>query len=135
VTVPVQRRRSLLPVLAIALVLGVLGAGAFLQVASTGCGLPEDPACTKVLFIGNSYTSVNDLPRTFAALARSGGLHADTAMIAPGGAFLADHAANPDVAAAIGSRRWTAVVLRSRASCRQSPAPSRPASFPRPSRS
>jgi hypothetical protein len=39
-----------------------------------GCGLPMDSApCTRVLFIGNSYTSVNDLPSVFANLARSGG--------------------------------------------------------------
>jgi len=34
-----------------------------------------------VLFIGNSHTSVNDLPKTFAALVRSGGGAVETAMI------------------------------------------------------
>ena len=91
---------------------GVVAAGAWTTYGGAGCGVPEDPACLRVLFIGNSYTSVNDLPQTFARLARSGGLHVETSMIAPGGASLADHAANPDVAAVIGGRRWTAVVLQ-----------------------
>ena len=101
-----------LAVLVVMAAFAALGVGAFRAVSSGGCGLPEDPACERVLFIGNSYTSVNDLPGTFAALARSGGLHADVGMIAPGGAFLADHARNPDVAAAIAGRGWTAVVLQ-----------------------
>lgn len=36
------------------------------------------PSCTQILFIGNSYTSVNDLPDTFTKLARSGGYKALT---------------------------------------------------------
>jgi hypothetical protein len=105
------RRAVLLPVVALVL-LGAVGAGAWATISGSGCGLPEDPRCIRVLFIGNSYTSVNDLPGTFARLARSGGLHVETSMIAPGGAFLADHAANPDVAAAASGHRWTAVVLQ-----------------------
>ena len=65
-----------------------------------------------MLFIGNSHTSVNDLPKTFAALVRSGGGAVETAMIAPGGAFLADRAASPEVAATIAGTPWTAVVLQ-----------------------
>jgi hypothetical protein len=106
-----RRRGWLVPALVAAL-LFVLGAGAWTIVSGSGCGLPEDPGCIRVLFIGNSYTSVNDLPGTFARLARSGGLHVETSMIAPGGAFLADHAANPDVAAAASDHRLTAVVLQ-----------------------
>lgn len=52
------------------------------------------------------------VPATFARLAASGGHPVETTMIAPGGAFLADHAAKPDVAAAIAGTRWFAVVLQ-----------------------
>lgn len=99
-------------VAAILLAASALASAWFVTASAGGCGLPEDPACLRVLFVGNSYTSVNDLPNTFARLARSGGLHVEVAMVAPGGAFLADHAANPDVASTIRSRRWTAVVLQ-----------------------
>ena len=93
-------------------VAGVVAVTAWTSFSGAGCGVPEDPACLRVLFIGNSYTSVNDLPGTFARLARSGGLHVETAMIAPGGATLADQVANPDVATTIAGRHWTAVILQ-----------------------
>ena len=51
------------------------------------------PPCVRVLFVGNSYTYVNDLPATFADLARAGGQNVETGMIANGGETLAQHAA------------------------------------------
>jgi hypothetical protein len=76
------------------------------------CQFVSANQCTRVLFIGNSYTSVNDLPAMVARLAASGGRHVETGMVAPGGAFLADEAANPDVTATINGTTWTAVVLQ-----------------------
>ncbi len=95
-----------------------LGAGASaLTVGVTrgsfgGCGLPERSDCVRVLFIGNSYTSVNDLPGTFAGLARSAGFAVDSSAIDPGGQTLAGHLADPSVTAAITSGRWNVVVLQ-----------------------
>jgi hypothetical protein len=71
-----------------------------------------DAACTRVLFIGNSYTSTNDLPSVFAKLAASAGHRVKAEMVAPGGASLADHAASPRTAAALASARWDYVVLQ-----------------------
>jgi hypothetical protein len=66
-----------------------------------------------VLFIGNSYTSVNDLPSTFEQLAESGGQAASTGMQAPGGYTLQDHVRDSDTAAQIAaSPAWTFVVLQ-----------------------
>jgi hypothetical protein len=65
-----------------------------------------------VLFIGNSYTSVNDLPATFARLSAALGRTVVTAMIAPGGARLADHLASGEVIARIRDGRWNWVVLQ-----------------------
>ena len=76
------------------------------------CQFTPADQCTRVLFIGISYTFVNDLPGTFARLAASGGHTVETAMIAPGGAFLADEAADASVGAAITGTRWAAVVLQ-----------------------
>ena len=108
-----RRGRGRLPLIsgALLLVVGLL-AGVLLETGAGGCGLPADASCLRVLFVGNSYTSTNDLPGTFARLARSGGRRVEVASVAPGGATLADQASSAEVAAAIGGTRWTAVVLQ-----------------------
>ena len=105
------RRSRLLAVAALLLVLAGLAGGSLLLSRGTGCAFAGD-RCLRVLFIGNSYTSANDLPSMFASLVRSGGGAAEVRMIAPGGAFLSDQAASTDVAAAIAGTAWTAVVLQ-----------------------
>jgi hypothetical protein len=95
--------------LALALIVGVVAVAAVR--AAPACTFTGD-RCLRVLFLGNSYTSVNDLPGTFARLAASGGHPVETGMVAPGGAFLSDLAASPDVTAALGGTRWNAVVLQ-----------------------
>src|SRR6266545_6669802 len=81
--------------------------------AGAACQSQGDSAdCTRVLFVGNSYTYVNDLPAMFATLATSGGHSVETGMLAEGGATLADHAASADTAAMLASARWGVVVLQ-----------------------
>src|SRR5262245_4309929 len=77
---------------------------------SSGCGDKPD-GCLRVLFLGNSYTQVNDLPDTFAALARAGGHRVEVAMVAPGGQTLAGHASAADTQAQLVPNRWDVVVL------------------------
>jgi hypothetical protein len=78
-----------------------------------GCAsLPSGATCTRILFVGNSYTAVNDLPTMFATLAWSGGHHVDTGALDPGGATLADHVSAPETTATLGSSRWNIVVLQ-----------------------
>jgi hypothetical protein len=69
-------------------------------------------ACTRVLFLGNSYTYVNDLPSTFAQLARSAGRNVEASMVANGGETLAQHAASPESLDKIASQAWTYEVLQ-----------------------
>jgi len=76
-----------------------------------GCSLPG-AICTRVLFIGNSYTSVNDLPATFADLAWSGGHRVATGALDSGGWTLAEHVADPATAATLSSEAWNTVVLQ-----------------------
>ena len=106
-----ERHRLFIALVAVAAataILLVLGSS-----VRAGCGLPTDSApCTRVLFIGNSYTSVNDLPSVFANLARSGGHRVDAGKAAPDGARLADHASSSSTAAAITSAKWNVVVLQ-----------------------
>jgi hypothetical protein len=65
-----------------------------------------------VLFIGNSYTYVNDLPDTFAEVARSGGRAVEVGMAAVGGATLEDHVASAVTQEAIRAAAWDLVVLQ-----------------------
>ena len=96
--------------------LGLLLVAAFVAVKLTAwnsepsCGGTRD--CTRVLFLGDSYTFVNDLPDTFAALAASGGHGVDTGMIALSGETLARHAASASDTAEINDTPWNFVVLQ-----------------------
>jgi hypothetical protein len=110
----VERRRRFpvaLAVVGLALALVVAAVGFAAVRALPACTFAGD-RCLRVLFIGNSYTYVNDLPGTFARLAASGGRPVETGMVAPGGAFLADEAASADVVAALAGTPWNAVVLQ-----------------------
>ena len=98
-------------------VAGMLGTAGLVvyQRAGTNPGCeapPASTACTRVFFLGNSYTSVNDLPATFASLAWSGGHRVETSIQAPGGWTLADHAAAQSTADALAASRWNYVVLQ-----------------------
>lgn len=73
---------------------------------------PGAPACTRILFLGNSYTYVNDLPSTFANLARSAGRAVQVDMVANGGETLAEHAAAAEDQAMIAAHWWSYVVLQ-----------------------
>lgn len=69
-------------------------------------------SCLRVLFIGNSYTFVNDLPRVFGRLAEAGGHAVGTEMAAQGGWRLADHVASEDTRGKLTAARWNIVVIQ-----------------------
>jgi len=97
----------LLACVSLMVVAGCSGAAGPTCGVGTGAG-----ACTRVLFLGNSFTYVNDLPSTFAQLAESAGRPVQVAMVANGGETLAQHAASPDDLKEISSQAWTYVVLQ-----------------------
>src|SRR5438105_1158267 len=78
------------------LIIVLLAASQVACSAKSGC---TGSACTRVLFIGNSYTFVNNLPDVFADLAASAGRRVDTGLVAAGGWTLARHAASGATAA------------------------------------
>ena len=102
-------QRLLVVCLGILVALGVYGG---VQLASTSCNPLAQSACVRVLFIGNSYTYVNDLPTVFRDLARAAGQNVETSMVANGGETLAQHAASDDDRTAIGGTHWQYVVLQ-----------------------
>jgi hypothetical protein len=76
----------------------------------TDCGSQQT---IRVLFVGNSYTYVNNVPRLVEAIASSLlGPCVESAMIAIGGASLAGHWASDSVVPRIQGGRWTYVVLQ-----------------------
>jgi hypothetical protein len=93
-------------------VLLVLGGFGLARLAESPCSPLSRTPCVRVLFLGNSYTYVNDLPAVFRDLARAGGRNVETGMVANGGETLAQHAASPDSLGAIRGSRWQFVVLQ-----------------------
>ena len=87
------------------LILGLAGCS-----AASGC--TGSQSCTRVLFIGNSYTYVNDLPTMFASLAGSGGHAVETGLLAQGGWSLSNHLAAPVTAKTLTATPWNVVVLQ-----------------------
>lgn len=77
--------------------------------------------CRHILFIGNSYTYVNDLPGMFARLSRSGGHPVQVDMSAQGGWTLSDHLKSAASLEKIRSRRWDFVVLQEQSQIPASP--------------
>jgi hypothetical protein len=80
--------------------------------AKPRCSDHPDETCTRMLFIGNSYTYVNDLPGMFAELAQSGKHPVETRTLAPGGWSLSDHVNDQNTGPAIQSAKWDYVVLQ-----------------------
>jgi hypothetical protein len=74
---------------------------------ATGAG-----ACSRILFIGNSYTTANDLPNMLAELAKAGGHKVETGMVAEGGWTLSDHANSAETLDKLKSSKWDFVVLQ-----------------------
>jgi hypothetical protein len=79
---------------------------------AANCSEDQDTSFTRVLFIGNSYTFVNDLPNTFAKLARSGGHKVEVGMSAQGGWTLSDHVGSTETLNLLNSAKWNFVVLQ-----------------------
>lgn len=66
----------------------------------------------RVLFLGNSYTHVNNLPQMVANAAASVGKNLIYDMHAPGGYYIAQHVLNPTSLDKIAAGNWDNVVLQ-----------------------
>ena len=78
----------------------------------TSTPAPAVPDPTRVLFVGNSLTFVNDLPKVFAELAWTAGHSVEVEMSAQGGQTLANHATSPSTLEKITDQSWNFVVLQ-----------------------
>lgn len=66
----------------------------------------------RVLFVGNSYTQVNNLPEEFMRVAQSQGKRTECQMQAVGGATFSSHCNNPGAIEAIAQGDWDYIVLQ-----------------------
>lgn len=80
--------------------------------ARPSCYGQSRSATCRVLFIGNSYTYVNDLPGMFARLAEASHRTVETDALAEAGETLADHAATSETDATLSGNGWNVVVLQ-----------------------
>jgi hypothetical protein len=93
-------------------VLVVAGTAAFITVQNHNPGCLASEPCTRVLFLGNSYTAVNDLPQTFADLSWSDHRRVEVGVQAPGGWTLGDQASAASTASLLAGSQWDFVVLQ-----------------------
>lgn len=100
------RARALVGIVSLVVACCALGCSA------GGCTAQAGSTCTRVLFIGNSYTYENDLPNTFAQLARAAGHQVATDVVASGGATLADAVASSATSDKLQGSAWSYVVLQ-----------------------
>lgn len=64
------------------------------------------------LFVGNSFTFVNDLPNTFAKMARSGGYNANAYFSGVGSATFQTHYLNPNLPLFVNLFHWDAIIMQ-----------------------
>lgn len=90
------------------------GPDAGLDAGLDGGDADAGPTALSVLFIGNSYIYVNDLPHMLERIAATANAPPSVATdeVVVGGATLMDHWTAGTAGAGIGERRWTHVVLQ-----------------------
>jgi hypothetical protein len=74
--------------------------------------VPHHQTDIKVLFIGNSHTYVNDMPKLFAAEALKDNIRCDVVMLTLGGWHLAQHVKEPQIRFNIQNGHYDYVVLQ-----------------------
>ena len=89
--------------------LALLAACVLALLAAAAASAADPP---RVLFVGNSLTSKNDLPRMVADLASRAGAPIEYEVRAPGGVALEDHWNQTDIREVIANGRWDFVVMQ-----------------------
>ncbi len=73
---------------------------------------PMDPSKTSYLFIGNSFTYSNEMPKMFDAIATNAGKNVYVKSDTKGGANFEEHSQRESVFASIKSHKWDNVILQ-----------------------
>jgi hypothetical protein len=107
-----QKDSMIQRIIVIALAISLLGAGLWVLVTRASHEGPPAAAPVRILFIGNSYTAVNDLPGMFSQLSGAGGHANETAVAEHGGWTLATHLAASRTQERLKRQKWDFVVLQ-----------------------
>lgn len=84
--------------------IGIFGLSTFAMANSTDS--------VKILFIGNSYTHMNNMPKIFDKICKAKGKNVIVEMNTRAGASFAVHTTRPDMFEKIRSRKWDYVILQ-----------------------
>lgn len=87
-----------------------------LVAACKPASLPEVEEPINILFIGNSYTFVNEMPEIFAELAELGEHNVKVTTLAKAGYSLDDHVQDPQTRRLIRDENWDYVILQEKSS-------------------
>jgi len=105
-----NNRNRIIPRCALLVALGLLVFAG--QTPANSNNIPGKGSTSSILFIGNSYIFVNDLPTMFAALAKAGGHKVETGIAAKGGWTLSAHAGSAETLNKLKSAKWDFVILQ-----------------------
>lgn len=114
---PTMNLRSVFATLMLSLLVACRGgAGGPLSVPQRSPGVTTTSADIHILFLGNSHTTLNNVPGMVTAMVRAGtpGKSVSTTE-APGWMILEERASDPGSLALLQSRRWDYVVLQAQA--------------------
>ncbi len=81
-------------------------------ISTTHLGLGQNVKIKSVLFVGNSYTAVNDLPNWVRLVGASQGDTFDVTSFAPGGRTFQGHSQDPQLLMLIQQKNYDAVILQ-----------------------
>ncbi len=90
----------------------VVSLGLVLSCTTASDLLPDQSQPSQILFIGNSYTYVNDLPGMVEAMASQVGVHLDVSSVVAGGVSLEDHWNDGTARSRLEAHRWDVVILQ-----------------------
>lgn len=85
---------------------------AFAAVSDARAAAPKYSKKMRILFIGNSYTTANDLPRMLTGLMAVKGIRLETRRVTPGGCTLEKHWNGDEARKAIAEGPWDYVVIQ-----------------------
>ncbi len=79
---------------------------------ASGSASADTIPALKILFIGNSYTHMHDMPKMFGKIAKKAGMNVLVEKSAKSGASFHEHSERSDMFEAINKRKWDYIILQ-----------------------